>query len=76
MAAKNVHVQPHDPENTLSLALTQRDLALTVFGNMVLMHLFPELGGFIREFNGKLMEVGLAQEFLPEDPEPPGGGNV
>lgn len=55
----------HDPEDTMQVALTERELAVLAFGTMLVSTMFPEVGRVGRDINGKLIELSMAQEFLP-----------
>jgi hypothetical protein len=55
----------HDPENTLQVALTRRELTACSFGMILLTRMFPELGGIVHALIEKLGELGEAQEFFP-----------
>lgn len=54
-----------DPENSMTLALTQRECAIVSFGNMLICYLFPELIDYCNQFANKMLEVGVAQDYLP-----------
>jgi hypothetical protein len=54
-----------DPEDTMQLALTKQEVALVVFGGFLVNRLFPDLGGKCMLLNQKMMELSVAQDFLP-----------
>lgn len=54
-----------DPEETLQVALTQRDLAFIVFCTTFLIRAFPELSEACEKTMRKLIELSAAQGFLP-----------
>lgn len=56
----------NDPEHTMQVALTHRETAIIAFGNTILCYLFPELVDPCNEFARKMLEVGIAQEYLPD----------
>jgi hypothetical protein len=55
---------PHDPEDTIQLALTRKELAMVLFGTQLVNALFPELVLVSRVLQNKVEEVGVAQEFM------------
>lgn len=59
--------EPDDPDDTMQLAVTKQELALIVFGGYLTLRLFPDLGGKLMRLNKRLMELSVAQEFLPTD---------
>lgn len=59
----------NDPDDTLTVALTHSELALVVFGAMMIHDLFPECRGHTASTLRKLGELSGAQKFLPDDPE-------
>ena len=54
-----------NPENTMMVALTQRDVALIAFATNVIMRLFPEVVSAVIELLAKMLELSDAQGFLP-----------
>jgi len=58
---------PNDPENTLNVALTQRELGLITFALFFPWRIFPEISEEINELCEKLVELTVAQEFLEDD---------
>lgn len=54
-----------DPESTMQVALTHRDLAFIVFCTTFLIRAFPELGDACEKTMRKLIELSAAQGFLP-----------
>lgn len=64
----SVIAQPDDPEETMQVALTHRDLALFTFGAMLVGTLFPECVEAVRITNKKLIELSAVQEFIPWEP--------
>ena len=56
-----------NPDTTMQVAMTEKDLALSSFGIMMVGVLFPECGKACRELGRKLVELSKAQEFLPWD---------
>lgn len=54
-----------DPEDTMQIALTHRDLALIVFYMTFTARLFPELSIETASLMSKLIELAAFQEFLP-----------
>lgn len=67
LGVQSVARQPHDPEDTMQLAITHRELALFVFGVMLVGTLFPELRRAVIAANHKLIELSAAQDFIPWD---------
>jgi hypothetical protein len=61
---KVVSESESDPEHTMQLALTQRELGLVLFGLHFPYCLFPELQDDLRDLCKKIQEVGVAQEFI------------
>lgn len=59
-----------NPENTMQLALTARELSTILMGNMLISTLFGELGNVTGRLNLKLFELSKAQDFT----SPPAGG--
>lgn len=57
-----------NPEKTMQLAVTEKDLALIAFSSMVTGMMFPEVGRHVSKMSLKLMEVSDAQDFLPWEP--------
>lgn len=57
----------HDPENTLQVALTNRDLGLIAFGITLCSLLFPEMRPALRDLHIRLAELAEFQQFLPDD---------
>jgi hypothetical protein len=68
LGALSVLNERHDPEDTMTLAVTHSELALITFSNMVTATLFPEVAERVVELNGKLIELSEAQAFLPWEP--------
>lgn len=62
--------EPNDPEDTLQLALTHRDLAMFLGGAVLIGTIFPEFEDEVKEMMTKLQEITGAQEFLPEHRAP------
>jgi flagellar assembly factor FliW len=56
----------HDPENTLMVSLTHRELAMITFALFFPWRVFPEIAPEIDELCQKLIELTQAQEFLDE----------
>lgn len=56
-----------DPEDTLQVALTHRDVAFIVFCTTFLIRAFPELSEACEGTMRKLIELSAAQGFLPWD---------
>lgn len=63
----------NDPEHTMHLELTHRECAIISFGNMLISMLFPELCEHTNSFASKLLEVGIAQDYLPDPKDIPEG---
>ena len=57
-----------DPEDTLMVQLSKSDLALICFLLYFPGRLFPELYEQITRLNHRLVELTMAQEFLPWGP--------
>ena len=69
LALKAVREAPSDPQNTLQLAITMKELALIMFGMHLVNDHFPETTVFVlASLLEKLEEVADAQEFLPKLP--------
>ena len=58
-----------DPNDTMLVALTKSELALFVFGSMLVHDLFPECRPWTFTTIRKLGELSDAQKFLPDIPE-------
>jgi len=58
----------HNPEDTMQVALTHRDLAFIVFCTTFLIRAFPELSEACEDTMRKLIELSAAQGFLPWEP--------
>lgn len=71
MGVINVLTSSSDPQKTLQLALTHRELALIVGSLYFPARLFPELTGDVQGLIWKLEEINKAQGFLGP-PSPPG----
>ena len=54
----------NDPEDSLQMAVTRRELALLLFGALLIGRLFPELSMYCAELYQKLTELSEAQDFL------------
>jgi hypothetical protein len=67
-ALRCVREAPHDPDNTLALAITMRELACLTFGMLLVNTLFPECADTVCDVLEKIEEVSEAQEFLPRLP--------
>ena len=67
---------PSNPDITMHVAVTHRELALLVFALVFPGRMFPELADDVASLIEKLQELSAAQEFLPLSPESdsPGGG--
>lgn len=59
----------NDPEATLQVALTHAELAVLVFGAMLVITMFPECGPRSRATLRKLGELSDFQGFLPTMPD-------
>jgi hypothetical protein len=68
LALKAIKGAPDDPENTLQLAITMKELATITFGMFLVNTLFPELCFTVNDVLTKIEEVSEAQEFLPRLP--------
>lgn len=68
IGAISVAAAKDDPQETLQLALTEREVALFAYGNMILAFMHPEFRGVVGRANLKLMEVADAQKFLEFEP--------
>jgi hypothetical protein len=68
LALRAVREAPSDPENTLQLAITMKELATITFGMFLVNTLFPELCFTVNDVLTKIEEVSEAQEFLPKLP--------
>lgn len=64
IGAASIVMSKDDPEDTLMLSLTEREVALFAFGNMVSAFLFPEFQQIVGRTNKKLIEVSNVQQFL------------
>ena len=64
LALKAVREAPSDPDNTLHLALTMKELALLMFGMHLISDNFSETVFVLADFLDKLDEVITAQGFL------------
>jgi len=69
-ALRAIADSPDDPENTLQLAITMRELATLTFGLYLVNTLFPEMAHVICDVLEKVEAVSEAQEFLPKLAEP------
>jgi len=65
LGIRSVAMNEDDPDNTMQIGVTQRELALITFGGYLVLKLFPELGGTCMRLQEKLIELSEAQEFLP-----------
>lgn len=65
LAMEAVSRAPDDPENTLMVQLTTRELCSVFFGLLLLNNLFPETAFIVDACLAKLEELSEAQEFLP-----------
>lgn len=66
LGVKSVVNSVHDPDNTMQVALTSRELALVAYGLFEVNRQVPEFGRLCHELVGKLVELSDAQAFLPE----------
>lgn len=57
--------EPDDPENTMLVALTQRDLATIVFTVCFCVRAFPETARATESLMKKLIEISAATGFAP-----------
>jgi hypothetical protein len=64
LALRAVREAPSDPENTLQLAITMKELALIMFGMHLISDHFDEPTFVLADFLEKLDEVITAQEFF------------
>ena len=55
-----------DPDKTMHVAMTMRDLTVTTFGLYVLTQLFPEMLAPASLLSIKLNETGVAQQFVED----------
>ena len=67
-ALQAIRESPHDPDTTLTLAITMRELACLTFGMLLLNTLFPECAYTVCDVLEKIEAVSEAQEFLPSLP--------
>lgn len=67
LGAVSIMQEKDDPDDTLQLALTHRELAAVAFGNLILNRFMPEFGGVLYKLQTKLRELATAQDFLPRD---------
>jgi len=64
MALRAMQTHKHDPEDTLALAITQRELAILTFGIWLVARLFPEVSpGTLEPLLHRVQELAEAQEF-------------
>ncbi len=69
MGSRSVTTIPHNPDITMRVALTHRELALLVFALVFPGRLFPELVEDVVRLTDKFQELSAAQEFLTLTPE-------
>jgi hypothetical protein len=64
MALRAMQTHKHDPEDTLTLAITQRELAIITFGIWLTARLFPEVSpSILQPLLHRVGELAEAQEF-------------
>jgi hypothetical protein len=63
------HVK-HDPEDTLNMALTHREVALLVTGLLLVEAMMPEFGEWADALFARLRELSDFQEFRPGEFDP------
>lgn len=70
LGVRSVEIANDDPQKTMQVAVTERELALWVFGLILVVRLFPEIVEVVEMSLTKLRELSAAQEFLPwESPD-------
>lgn len=62
---------PHDPEDTLQVALTEREGLLVSLGLALVDSVYPELNEHAWEFRNKVLELGVAQGWFTADGSSP-----
>lgn len=72
IGVRSIELAQEDPEDTMQVAVTHRDLAIIALGANLVIRLFPEVREQVGHTAAKLEELAHAQGFLPK----PGDNDV